>query len=406
MKDRKILVSFFISITLIGAVVFLIEYFNSVSIGPYIPIEPIVSNSNGHGFAGTTNCIGCHKDIYLSHIETAHFKSSRLADSISIKGSFSKDNFFLLNDEIKFSMNSKDDGFYQEALLIADNSLIDSKKIDIVIGSGTKGQTYLNWQEDELYQLQVSYFEPSGSWINSPGYPRGIFAPNRPIRQRCIECHFTFAESKNKFNKPNAFVKSKIVYGIDCERCHGPAVEHVNFHFKNPNETDGKKIKSYSNFSQKQRLEACALCHSGAMRRLEENPFSFIAGDTLPDHPNPNYNKTSLDSLDVHGNQYGLLLASKCFINSKRIDCSSCHNPHENQRGNFDWFNSKCLSCHQQSKKQIICKMELEKRQNNGNNCVKCHMPLTPSKSMSIYDIKDSLIVPVKVRTHFIGVYN
>ncbi len=405
MKNRKPVMIFGVAFVLIGFLIVWNTYFNTVSVSPYIAIEPIVRNDNGKGFAGSESCAECHKDIYLSHIETAHFKSSRLADSISIKGNFKVDNKFILNDEILFSMNSKEHGFYQESFFKKDSSLIDSKRIDIVLGSGTKGQSYLNWQKDELNQLQVSYFEPNESWVNSPGYPIGIYAPNRPIGQRCLECHVTYAENKNTFNKSNTYVQANFMYGIDCERCHGPAIDHVNHHREYPKEIVGKQIISFSNFSQKQKLQACALCHSGIKRKMEERPFSFVAGDTVVKNSESVSDGNNLNSLDVHGNQYGLLLASKCFKKSKLMDCSSCHKPHENQRSNLTWFNSKCLECHKQFENNITCKMKMENRQKIDNNCVECHMPLTPSKSMSIYKNIDSIIVPVQVRTHFIAVY-
>ena len=43
-------------------------------------------------------------------------------------------------------------------------------RFDIVVGSGTRGQTYLYWQGNQLYQLPVSYFTPAHTWSNSPGY--------------------------------------------------------------------------------------------------------------------------------------------------------------------------------------------------------------------------------------------
>src|SRR5690606_31177176 len=111
-----------------------------------------------------------------------------------------------------------DNSFYQESRYISDSTLVNSQKIDLVIGSGTKGQTYLTWNKDELYQIQVSYFEPTNNWINSPGYPNDRFYFNRPIQGRCLECHATFAESTPSFSKHNIYNKSQIVYGIDCER--------------------------------------------------------------------------------------------------------------------------------------------------------------------------------------------
>ena len=297
-------------------------------------------------------------------------------------------------------------GIYQNTFLIQNDSLIDSKRLDIAIGSGTKGQSYLNWQDEQLYQLQVSYFEADGSWVNSPGYPNKTYAPNRPVRARCLECHLTYAENKETFNRPNVYKKSNLIFGIDCERCHGPSIEHVNFHQRNPNENVGRNIGSFSMTSQRQNLDMCALCHSGTEIKFGKSPFEFVTGDTLA-HTTGKVNKRLAlnDSLDVHGNQYGLLLASPCFKNSAAMNCTSCHNPHENQRNNNEWFNLKCSLCHQDADKTSDCSLSMEKRKLDGNNCVSCHMPLIPSKTMSVFKQEDSLVAPVYIRTHLIGIY-
>lgn len=386
--------------------ILLIKLWNAPSISNYQSIEPIAVHTNGQSFAGSDSCVECHKDIYDSHIKTAHFNSSAIANENNIKGSFeSGKNTYHLNDDIMFIMETKDAGFYQETFSKKDSSLIASDRIDIVIGSGTKGQTYLNWKENELYQLQVSYFEPTNSWINSPKYPDKILASDRPIQGRCLECHVTFAERTPAFNKRNIYDKSQMVYGIDCERCHGPAAEHVNLHRNNPEENNPLGILSYSNLSRQQKLENCALCHSGVRTQAVKNPFSFVVGDTLIKHSIPDYDEESLQSLDVHGNQYGLISASKCFVESKTMDCATCHNIHEKERGNTALFNSRCINCHS-SGQNVECALNMGSRVVAENNCIKCHMPLTLSKGMVIDTTLDSIATPVQVRTHFIGIYS
>jgi len=39
--------------------------------------------------------------------------------------------------------------------------------MDIVIGSGVRGQSYLYWHGDQLYELPVSYWSDGSRWINS-----------------------------------------------------------------------------------------------------------------------------------------------------------------------------------------------------------------------------------------------
>jgi hypothetical protein len=55
-------------------------------------------------------------------------------------------------------------------------------------------------------------------------------------------------------------------------------------------------------------------------------------GDKLDDFSSANYSPDSVAVLDVHGNQYGLLTASKCFKMSAEMDCSSCHDPHKTKK--------------------------------------------------------------------------
>lgn len=365
----------------------------------YYDIEPLAVHKSGKSFAGSTSCIPCHTGIYNAHAKTAHFNTSALADSSKIKGSFEPgQNTHVLNNRVLFTMMATDSGFYQKANFIHNQLKLFDLRMDIVIGSGTKGQSYLSWENDKLFQIHTSYFTPTNSWTRSPGL-REIASP-RPVVARCFECHSTFAKSTTPDKKGNAFDKSQIIYGIDCERCHGPSAKHVGYHQKNPDATVSKYMIQHEALSRQQRLDACALCHSGG-RKLIKPPFSFLTGDNLNEF-SISETKDSNISIDVHGNQYELLTSSACFEKSEMMDCSTCHNPHKNERGNAILFNQKCMGCHRQS--EISCAVKETTRNAKENNCISCHMPLIPSKSMKIQ--LDTIETEVKVRTHLIATYS
>ncbi|UII80393.1 multiheme c-type cytochrome [Flagellimonas sp. CMM7] len=405
MKPKKNIV-YALTMLLTAVVVFwLVTFFNAPIESDYQPIIPIAEHSNGQSFAGSTACAQCHSDIYSSHIKTAHFNSSAVANELNIKGSFKENgNVLHFNENTGFMMTVKEGGFYQEALHVTDSTYQLSNKIDMAIGSGTRGQTYLSWKNNDLFQLQVSYFAPTDSWVNSPGYPKVQLADNRPIGSRCLECHVTYAERIPAFNKKNVYNKSNMVFGIDCERCHGPGAEHVNMQLENPKETKPLGLTSYKDLTQQQRLDACALCHSGVRKQMVKNPFSFVVGDTLINYSLPDYDIADSKELDVHGNQYGLLLASTCFKGSENMDCATCHDPHKKERGNHALFNSKCMNCHN-AKNNVDCAMNFNASEISASNCIACHMPLTPSKSMSVGIGVDTANTLVEVRTHLIAVY-
>ncbi len=372
----------------------------------YVAITPIATHhNNGMDFIDSKVCVECHQEIVEDHLKTAHFNSFQPTNTNTIKGSFEhQKNTFALNDRVIFNMIARDSTFYQEPMIGNQNSPFYSAKMDIVVGSGTKGQSYLMWNNDQLFQLQISYFSPTNSWINSPGAPNQL-APARPVVERCLECHTTYAQNLSGSKQGNRFHKTNIVYGIDCQRCHGEVSKHVKYHKQNPADKVSKHIIKHRSLTRQQRLDACALCHSGLRQEVSKNAFGFTIGDALDNFSIPDYDQNSLDDLDVHGNQYGLLKASKCFQKSEILDCTTCHNPHKKERGNLAQFNTKCISCHTTLANPIKCTGDPNKTKAMGNNCVQCHMPLVNSETMKI-QIPEGEEISVKVRTHLIGLYN
>ncbi|MEO6541782.1 MAG: multiheme c-type cytochrome, partial [Ferruginibacter sp.] len=211
-------------------------------------------------FAGSASCMNCHKNIYDAHINTAHFKTSGPATDTNIRGSFKAgENTFDYNNGGKVSMEKRADGYYQVAYI--NNIEKKSERFDMIIGSGTKGQSFASWTGNYLFQLPITYFTSATQWCNSPGYPNKI-AFNRPITSRCLECHSTYAEKTAAPETGHeAFDKGTLIMGVTCEKCHGPAAKHVSFQTQNPTEKKAKFIINPALFSRQQSLDLCALCH-------------------------------------------------------------------------------------------------------------------------------------------------
>lgn len=366
----------------------------------YLKVELPVHYS-GKTFAGSESCIPCHEDIYKSHISTAHYNTSSPGDASHILGSFtSGENTVNLAGSL-LSMTQEEGSSYQTAKTYH-GQVFEKSKIDITIGSGVKGQSYLTFEEDSLYQIQASYLTLTDSWINSPGYPNYSF--KRPVMDNCIKCHVTFAKNKKFSGDSNVYDKNSFIYGVDCERCHGPSQDHVDFRIGNLKELDFDPIVQAETLNRQQQMDACAQCHAGLRNnQIAENPFSFLIGDNLEEH-SKNYNSSRPNTeLDVHGNQYGLLISSPCYKESAEMSCVTCHDPHKNQRNNSQHFNAKCISCHNQP--DILHTANSESNINNYTDCIACHMPEFPSSVMKVRSTKDGLEKSVNVRTHLIGVY-
>lgn len=348
-----------------------------------------------------TTCRNCHQEIYDGYAQTAHFLDSRPASLESIKGSFENgNNSFHYNLFMHVDMIKQDKKLVQSSRISGEE--IQKASFDIVIGSGRKGQSYLFWEKNKLFQLPISYYAATQTWCNSPGFPNYAYF-ERPITLNCLECHANAAKTTNPKGEGNEYDKQSIVLGIGCQKCHGEGKNHVDYHIKNPADSTGKFIVNTANMERQIRLDGCSLCHSGIRKPLQP-AFSFKPGMKLDAFSVANPVSSQADTLDVHGNQYGLLAASKCFTASTQMDCSSCHNVHKDEYNDPKLYSQRCMNCHGDGHK-TSCTVNATGIVSMQDNCIDCHMPILPSKKIQLNVGSKQKLEPDYIRTHYIAVY-
>jgi hypothetical protein len=169
---------------------------------------------SSRGFVGDDACRSCHQQKIDTYYKTAHRLTSQSPGKNSVLGTFNQaaNSMRTSNPNLFFRMDSTEKGFFQTVVWgTPPHTWSRTERLDMVIGSGGKGQTYLFWNEDELFQLPVGYSTVLGHWINSPGYRGETANFDRPIIPRCLECHATFFKaleplpSGNRYDKPILF---------------------------------------------------------------------------------------------------------------------------------------------------------------------------------------------------------
>jgi hypothetical protein len=306
------------------------------------------------GYAGDDACLACHKQESSTYRQSSHHLASQLPDKSSILGSFSAGKNILMianpsnTDEdprLFFEMDAKDGSYYQTAIAErAGKRLTHQERFDLVIGSGTRGQTYLYWRGNELFELPVSYWKDGGQWINSPGYKDGTANFDRHVDPRCLECHSTFIQPLASDPQTNLYNKASLLPGISCESCHGPGSSHIAAEQSKPQATQGNHSQS-GKLPARSPVDQCALCHNGTERAEIAPAFSYLPGQPLDKYLGANPADIS-DQPDVHGNQVGLLKKSRCYLSSSSMSCSTCHNVHAPERAAAS-YSDRCLGCHQ-----------------------------------------------------------
>jgi hypothetical protein len=356
--------------------------------------------AHGATLVGDQVCASCHQDKVRTFHETAHARTSSLPSAETIHGKFipGSDTLQTINPNLVFVMEANERGYFQTAHLktSATEELSRSERIDLVVGSGRKGQTYLYWDGDQLFQLPVSYWTNIDHWVNSPGYTDGAADFDRPILPRCLECHSSSFE--NRPPPENRYNAASLVLGLSCEKCHGPGSDHVaRFRSSSPPKAfDAFAIVNPSRLSRSRQMDGCALCHNGAGESLAA-PLSYAPGDDLVKFiAFPRWDPKA--RVDVHARQVPLLESSRCFRFSKTLTCATCHDVHVQQRDTAA-FASRCLTCHQIESCRIFPKLghTIDAR------CIDCHMPLQETGKI-ISRLDGSTIRPM-VRNHKIAIY-
>jgi Cytochrome c554 and c-prime len=368
--------------------------------------EEVATEVKYSDYAGADKCMSCHKEVYDSFMHTAHYLTGKPAEEQFIKGSFAAGtNTYHYNPQLHIDMEKTDSGFYQVVYYKGEKKM--SMRFDMVIGSGTKGQSFLTWRDNKLFQLPITYYTEANQWSVSPGLRTDKVVIDKPITSRCMECHASFVQALGEPQlEPMEFDRSKVILGVDCEKCHGPAAKHVEFQSANPQEKTGKHIVNPASLSRQLQLDACAVCHASNISKTKPS-FQFIPGKSILDY----FKVDSLSqvtvnngNIDVHGNQYGLMTSSKCFRMSDKLTCNSCHNSHTNEKGSTALFSQRCIDCHSTtdaafqtpSHKQVIA---IDK------NCIDCHMPTLPSRAIAVKLQGEDKMSASLIRSHFISVY-
>ena len=336
---------------------------------------------------GKESCMACHYDIYETYVQTGMGQSMSLATPANSEAIFN-DKSILKDTFNGFSYYP----FWEDSILKLKELHVFSERIEevnFIVGSGHHTNSHL-WEENGyVHQMPFTYYTQDGHLDFPPGFENGYNSRfSRKIGLECMSCHNATPEfvlgSENKYHS--------VPQGIDCERCHGPGELHVQRMLKGELVDTSIHI-DYSIVNPKKlsldaQFQICMRCHLQGNTVLSEGKsfLDFKPGMELSEIMTVFVPRYEDDNTFIMASHVDRLKQSSCFTNSE-MNCITCHNPHHSvQKESPNYFNDKCLSCHDD------CKDEF--REND--NCIACHMP-----SSTTIDIPH-----VSIHDHKIGIHN
>jgi predicted CXXCH cytochrome family protein len=271
---------------------------------------------------------------------------------------------------------------------------VEEKRMDYVLGSGNHGQTFLHvTAQDTLEQLPFGWYaENGGTWAMIPGYDRPDNAGStRLVKYECLFCHDSYPhDPPGPSPAPTAPVYHlPLPQGIGCQRCHGPGERHVET-VTRAGATLAQVRASIVNPAQltpEREFEVCLQCHletsslllPHALLRVDRGMYSYRPGQPLGAY------RLDLDRAPEKNTRFEIadapyrLRQSQCYLQTqswapaKRMQCTTCHDPHNIPRGEAatQHYDAVCLTCHAAG-----APAPMARSHNNTNpDCISCHMP-------------------------------
>jgi tetratricopeptide (TPR) repeat protein len=251
--------------------------------------------------------------------------------------------------------------------------------VHYVIGSGTRGYSYLSDRDGYLFQTPISWYSQKQAWDLSPGFGRST-STGRAVMADCLFCHANRAGAVegtvNHYRQP-VFDG----HAIGCQRCHGPGEVHL----AGPGSARGSQGADLTIVNPKWldpalRDAVCEQCHlQGAGRVLVRGRGLY---DFRPGLPLTAFWRVFVRSQAGRGRkaigQVEQMHESRCFQGSQgtgRLGCVSCHDPHQRvlDEQRVSHYRAACNQCHQ-SEGCFVPETE-RRRVSTQDSCIDCHMP-------------------------------
>jgi hypothetical protein len=255
-------------------------------------------------------------------------------------------------------------------------------EIRFVLGSGTRGLSYLIERDGFLFQSPIGWYAQERKWDLSPGYATRNYHFERQIEPDCLACH------ANRFERIEGTVsgyRRPIFRGLNigCERCHGPG----SLHASDPRIIKASDERDFTIVNPRQlepalREAVCEQCHLQGVYHVER--AGRRAADYRPGLALEEFLAIYVATPRQAGENQAVshaeqMHASRCFQDSSgRLGCISCHDPHKKPEPAraVVFYRERCLACHADRGCTLALATRLARA--SGDDCAFCHMPKNP----------------------------
>jgi len=344
-------------------------------VGPFLNVNPTVR------YVPDEQCADCHADKARSFAEHPMGRSLLVVgqDDLPPLGAGENNPFEALGS--RFVVDRDRDTLWHRRIRLGPDgrpAVQMDWNVRFVIGSGTRGFSYLATRDGYLFETPISWYSQKKIWALSPGFDVNVLG-GRAIIPDCLYCHanrsLPIEGTSNRYKEP-------IFDGhaIGCQRCHGPGQLHVTQ--KGPRAPAAPNpdwsIVNPRDLQPPLRPAICEQCHLQGKARLP------MRGRGIDDF-RPGLALESFWSVFMRAGdgekavgQVEQMYQSRCYQAGNgpdRLSCVSCHDPHVRvtPAERVSHYRASCLGCHEQHGCKLPAPERL--RKSAADSCIDCHMP-------------------------------
>lgn len=384
-------------------------------------VQPPLQADLPAGFAGSAACQGCHPAAFDTWQKSVHARHMAPPGPDFVVGDFEHDNVYeIAGTRSRMYRDPAQGGRYFMEYTDADGERT-THGIDWALGQ-TRHQVYLTRMDDGRLQVLPTYWNvEEGHWRDAT---EGAIDGKPPIARSdrnhwrnhtrtfnlsCLECHAS--QGRKNYDALGNRYDSRFEPSIDCEACHGPALDHVERWVRLEGQVRADRddgLPHLGGMGWQASVEVCSSCHAKKKVYAQGyTPRAAFYDFFMPD-------VWESEGYFVDGRSSNLnyrfvdFMQNSCSPNAhRRLDCGSCHPPHdlESARGkSVDQSNALCTGCHL-TYANALSEHTHHKRASEGSACIACHMPPMPlGLRMTVRD--HSIGSPLPELTRLYGIPN
>jgi len=343
--------------------------------GPFLNVNPSVQ------YVPDERCAECHADKARSFAEHPMGRSLLAVSQAELPpiGSLENNPFEALGS--RFVIERDHDTLSHHRIRLSPDGRpavqMDSD-VRFVIGSGTRGYSYLTVRDGYLFETPISWYSQKKIWDLSPGFDVKVLT-GRAIIPDCLYCHanrsLPIEGTTNRYQEP-------IFEGhaIGCQRCHGPGQLHVTQESPRAPAAPNRdwSIVNPRHLEPPLRQAVCEQCHLQGKLRVPMRGRGI--DDFRPGLPLESFWSVLMRASEGEKavGQVEQMYQSRCYqagSGPDRLSCVSCHDPHVRvtPAERVSHYRANCLACHEQHG----CKLPAHERlrKSAADSCIDCHMP-------------------------------